>query len=136
MVKIDRSYPAPASLSEEKAKPNGTYSTEEVNIRLKEDFHNKCYICELGNLQDPEIEHLLHTKAEDTGTGCLIGRIFSGHARDATASKKHPFMMTVFWIAANRTRKSISSNALKMVKYRFASAKAMIIRLSKERFAF
>lgn len=61
MIKIDRSFPEPISLAEEKRK-NGTYSTEEVNRRLKEDFHNKCYICELGNLQDPEIEHLLPHK--------------------------------------------------------------------------
>ncbi len=30
--------------------------------RLREDFHNKCYICELKNLQDPEVEHLLPHK--------------------------------------------------------------------------
>ena len=63
MVKIERSFPAPASLLEEKEKTNGTYSTKEVNQRLKQDFHNKCYICELGDLQDPEIEHLLPHKS-------------------------------------------------------------------------
>ena len=30
--------------------------------RLREDFHNECYICELKNLQDPEVEHLLPHK--------------------------------------------------------------------------
>ncbi len=30
--------------------------------QLKEDFHNKCYICGLKNLQDPQVEHLLPHK--------------------------------------------------------------------------
>ena len=30
--------------------------------RLKRDFHNKCYICEMKDLQDPNVEHLLSHK--------------------------------------------------------------------------
>ena len=30
--------------------------------RLKKDFHNKCYICEMKELQDPNVEHLLPHK--------------------------------------------------------------------------
>ncbi len=53
MVKIKRSFPAPSSLAEE-AKRNGKYDREDVIKRLQKDFHNKCYICEMKELQDPE----------------------------------------------------------------------------------
>ena len=59
MVKVQRSYPAPESLEIEAQKPNGSYSCDDVVERLKGDFHNKCYICEIDQLQDPQIEHLL-----------------------------------------------------------------------------
>lgn len=51
---------APASLETEAQKKSGDY--QDVIERLREDFHNKCYICELKNLQDPEVEHLLPHK--------------------------------------------------------------------------
>ena len=59
MLKVQRSYPAPESLEIEAQKPNGSYSCDDVVERLKDDFHNKCYICEIDQLQDPQIEHLL-----------------------------------------------------------------------------
>lgn len=62
MIKIERSFPAPSSLAAEAAKNNGSYEKPDVVERLKEDFHNKCYICELKNLQDPQVEHLLPHK--------------------------------------------------------------------------
>jgi len=66
MVKIERSYPAPASLDIESKKTNGSYSEPDVVERLKKDFHNKCYICEIDNLQDPQVEHLIpHMKGKD-----------------------------------------------------------------------
>ena len=58
MVKVERSTPAPESLAIEKKKASGSYSKPDVVERLKEDFHNKCYICELNDLQDPQVEHL------------------------------------------------------------------------------
>lgn len=58
MVKVERSMPAPDSLNLEKMKVNGSYAKPDVVERLKQDFHNKCYICELDNLQDPQVEHL------------------------------------------------------------------------------
>ncbi len=61
MVKIKRSFPAPSSLAEE-AKRNGKYDREDVIKRLQKDFHNKCYICEMKELQDPNVEHLLPHK--------------------------------------------------------------------------
>ena len=58
MVKVERSYPAPESLALEKEKSNGSYSKPDVVERLAKDFHNKCYICEMDKLQDPQVEHL------------------------------------------------------------------------------
>lgn len=62
MVHVDRSYPAPESLAIEAQKKNGKYNKEDVTRRLKKDFHDKCYICEIKGLQDPEVEHLLPYK--------------------------------------------------------------------------
>ena len=62
MVKIERSFPAPKSLAMEAKKKDGSYSGVDVVERLKKDFNNKCYICELKDLQDPQIEHLLPHK--------------------------------------------------------------------------
>ncbi len=62
MVKIERSFPAPESLAKEAEKINGSYNKPDVVERLHKDFHNKCYICEIKNLQDPNVEHLLPHK--------------------------------------------------------------------------
>ncbi len=59
MVRITKSCPAPESLRLEAQKKHGSYSKPDVVARLKEDFHDKCYICEMKGLQDPQIEHLL-----------------------------------------------------------------------------
>lgn len=62
MVKIVRSFPAPVSLQEEAKKKGGSYEKNDVVEQLKKDFHNKCYICEMDKLQDPQVEHLLPHK--------------------------------------------------------------------------
>lgn len=63
MVSCDKSSVAPASLVTEKAKGrNGNYRGSDVIEQLKSDFHDKCYICELKGLQDPQIEHLIPHK--------------------------------------------------------------------------
>lgn len=59
MVKVKRSFPAPASLALEKCKANGKYNGKDVVRQLAADFHGKCYICEIGDLQDPVVEHLV-----------------------------------------------------------------------------
>lgn len=59
MVKVERSSNAPASLEIEAKKAAGKYDKPDVIAQLKEDFHDKCYICEIKGLQDPEVEHLL-----------------------------------------------------------------------------
>lgn len=58
MVKINRSPVPPPSLAIERQKANGLYNKADVIQQLKEDSHDKCYICELGGLSDPEVEHL------------------------------------------------------------------------------
>ena len=50
--------PAPKSLFTEKTKANGSYEKTDVVEQLRKDFHNKCYICEIDKLQDPQVEHL------------------------------------------------------------------------------
>lgn len=59
MIKIERSYPGPQSLNEEAKKGiHGRYDLKDVVDQLYDDFHGKCYICEIDQLQDPQIEHL------------------------------------------------------------------------------
>lgn len=62
MVKIKRTFPAPKSLALEYKKVNGSYLEPDVVAQLLHDFHEKCYICELKELQDPQVEHLLPHK--------------------------------------------------------------------------
>lgn len=59
MVKVERTFPAPKSLAVEAEKANGSYSEPDVIEQLRKDFHNKCYICELKDLRDPQVEHRL-----------------------------------------------------------------------------
>lgn len=59
MVKIERTATPPASLAEESKKQHGSYVGHDVIAQLSKDFYGKCYICELGDLPDPQVEHLL-----------------------------------------------------------------------------
>ena len=86
MVKIKRSFPAPQSLAIEKKKVKGSYREADVIERLAKDFNNKCYICELDKLQDPQVEH-------------LIGIICSGHVAIVITSRIKESMMTVLLTA-------------------------------------
>ena len=47
MLYFKKSQPAPECLEKEKNKKDGDYKCGKVLSRLKEDFKNKCYICEL-----------------------------------------------------------------------------------------
>ena len=58
MIKIDRNPIPPPSLAIEAQKTKGSYNKPDVIQQLKEDSNDKCYICELGGLSDPEVEHL------------------------------------------------------------------------------
>lgn len=62
MIKVERTYPAPPSLEIESKKPNGKYNCDDVVEQLAHDFNNKCYICGMDDLQDPQVEHLLPHK--------------------------------------------------------------------------
>ena len=62
MIKVDRTFPAPKSLETEAKKKNGSYTEIDVVDQLLRDFHKKCYICEINDLQDPQVEHLLPHK--------------------------------------------------------------------------
>lgn len=58
MVKVERTPTPPASLTREKAKANGSYREPDVMSQLEQDFHKKCYLCEIDELQSVEVEHL------------------------------------------------------------------------------
>ena len=62
MIKVERSQPAPASLAMEARKKSGKYDMPDVIEQLKQDFHDKCYICGMKGLQDPVVEHRLPHK--------------------------------------------------------------------------
>lgn len=57
MIKITKSQPAPPCLEIEKAKNNGDCKCNDVIHRLKEDFFNKCYLCETKEPASINIEH-------------------------------------------------------------------------------
>ncbi len=57
MINIKKSQPAPLCLSDEKEKANGDYKCGHVLKRLKDDFHNKCYICEEREPSSINTEH-------------------------------------------------------------------------------
>ena len=59
MVKIERTPTPPASLAIECKKVHVSYASEDVISQLKKDFHSKCYLFELKDLTDIEVEHLL-----------------------------------------------------------------------------
>ena len=58
MVRIHRTPTPPASLEREKAKNRGSYREQDVLAQLRADFHDKCYLCEMDELQSVEVEHL------------------------------------------------------------------------------
>lgn len=58
MIKIERNPVPPPSLAVEAQKVHGAYNKPDVIQQLKEDSNDKCYICEMGGLPDPEVEHL------------------------------------------------------------------------------
>lgn len=58
MIKIERTPVPPTSLAVEKKKANGSYRKPDVIRQLCHDFHEKCYLCEMDELQSIEVEHL------------------------------------------------------------------------------
>lgn len=59
MVPFPKSQPAPESLAAERNKVSGSYRSADVLDRLKEDFKNKCYICEFKEPTNINVEHFI-----------------------------------------------------------------------------
>lgn len=57
MVYLKKSQPAPDCLEIEKAKANGDYKCAIVLERIKNDFKNKCYVCEYKEPMAINVEH-------------------------------------------------------------------------------
>lgn len=55
MVKINRTPTPPASLAR---KSGACYREDDVVTQLRNDFNDKCYLCERDEIQSPEVEHL------------------------------------------------------------------------------
>ena len=72
MVYFEKSQPAPDCLEIEKAKVNGDYKCANVIERIKNDFKNKCYICEYKEPVAINIEHFR--------SHCKLP-LFSGHSK-------------------------------------------------------
>lgn len=64
MVYIEKSQPAPKCLDKEKNKANGDYRCASVLDRIKNDFRNKCYICEYKEPVSINIEHFRPHKGD------------------------------------------------------------------------
>ena len=58
MVKVERTSTPPPSLTVEKMKASGSYKLPDVIEQLEQDFHGKCYLCEIDELHSIEVEHL------------------------------------------------------------------------------
>ncbi|MDZ5640837.1 HNH endonuclease [Enterobacter sp. A103] len=59
MFNVTRNIPAPQCLSRK------VYNHKTVVNALDGIFHGKCYLCEQGNLMDPEIEHFIPHRNRD-----------------------------------------------------------------------
>ena len=57
MIRVEKSQPAPPCLEKEKRKASGDYKCDGVLERIKEDFFNKCYICECKEPATINVEH-------------------------------------------------------------------------------
>lgn len=57
MINVVKSQPAPLCLAKEAQKKNGDYKCGEVVLKVKNDFHNKCYICETQGITGINVEH-------------------------------------------------------------------------------
>lgn len=57
MIYLEKSQPAPECLVSEKAKASGDYKCGDTLERIKNDFKNKCYICEYKEPITINVEH-------------------------------------------------------------------------------
>lgn len=64
MLYFEKSQPAPECLEQEKRKAAGDYKCGEVLERIKDDFYNKCYICEDSHPHSINVEHFRPHKGD------------------------------------------------------------------------
>lgn len=64
MIYLKKSQPAPECLESEKEKKSGDYKCGNVLERLKNDFKNKCYICEYKKPTTINVEHFVPHKED------------------------------------------------------------------------
>lgn len=62
MLYFEKSQPAPECLENEKLKANGDYKCGNVLDRIRDDFKNKCYICEYKEPETINVEHFIPHK--------------------------------------------------------------------------
>ena len=65
MLFFEKSQPAPKCLEKEKRKKDGDYKCGDVLERLKNDFKNKCYICEQKGPLSINVEHFIPHEGKD-----------------------------------------------------------------------
>ena len=58
VVKIERTTTVPGSLVKALDNGSGSYTEFDVIRQLRQDFHEKCYLCEIDKLQSVNVEHL------------------------------------------------------------------------------
>lgn len=66
MITLIKSQPEPDDLQKEREKAYGDYKTPKVLDQIKEDFKNKCYICEMKNPPVINVEHFIPHKDDHT----------------------------------------------------------------------
>ena len=64
MVYIEKSTSVPSCLESEKSKKSGDYKCGDVLTLVKNDFHNKCYICGTDKPTTINIEHFIPHKGD------------------------------------------------------------------------
>ncbi|UED79604.1 HNH endonuclease [Lysinibacillus sp. CD3-6] len=88
MITIKKSEIPPSSLEIEKKKASGKYNKEDVIKQLKEEFHNKCYICEHDGPTNINVEHFIPHK-EDIDLKFDWGNLYyaCGHCNNTKLAK-------------------------------------------------
>lgn len=94
MVKIERTPTPPPSLAIEKEKASGSYSEPDVHQQLRQDFHEKCYLCEIDELQSVEVEHL-RPHREDKELKFAWGNLFYSCRHCNSVKKQNKYNGTI-----------------------------------------
>jgi uncharacterized protein (TIGR02646 family) len=90
MINIKKSPTVPSSLAEEKSKPSSeNYRGEDVLRQLREDFNNKCYICEDKAPSTLNVEHFKPHRGVDRDLMFSWSNLFlsCGHCNNTKGHK-------------------------------------------------